>query len=87
MKISLILIPFSSSLTFVQAKGLWASTPASFGNVIKEAYPVGNGRLAGMCDEPSSSDAPLTCNSFAIWTPWSRESSLEYRLIVVWWPI
>lgn len=52
MKLSLILISSSSVLTLVQAKGLWASTPASF-DVVKESYPVGNGRLGGMHDEPS----------------------------------
>jgi hypothetical protein len=31
----------------VRCAGFWASTPASWGNIIKEAYQLGNGRLGG----------------------------------------
>jgi hypothetical protein len=30
-----------------EASGFWSSTAASYGNIIKEAYPLGNGRLGG----------------------------------------
>ena len=35
------------AVPFVESKGLWSSSPASFGDVIRQAYPIGNGRLGG----------------------------------------
>jgi len=32
----------------VESKALWSSSPASFDDVIRQAYPIGNGRLGGM---------------------------------------
>lgn len=40
----------SASLPMVAGKGLWSSSPATFENLIKETYPIGNGRLGGMSD-------------------------------------
>lgn len=31
-----------------EAKTLWSSSPAKYSNVIREAYPLGNGRLGAM---------------------------------------
>jgi hypothetical protein len=46
LSIYLISVSLSSFLAPVQAKGLWASTPAP-SDVLKNSYPVGNGRLGG----------------------------------------
>jgi hypothetical protein len=37
-----------AALPMVAGKGFWSSTPATFQHLIKETYPVGNGRLGGM---------------------------------------
>jgi hypothetical protein len=71
MKFSLILIPLSFSPTLIHAKGLWASTPAS-SDVVKDAYPVGNGRLGGARnDKPFPNDGFLTIGSYALRRSWS----------------
>ncbi|PQE28907.1 Alpha-fucosidase A protein [Rutstroemia sp. NJR-2017a BBW] len=41
LKIFMLLFPAA------EASGFWSSTAASYGNIIKEAYPLGNGRLGG----------------------------------------
>lgn len=43
----LMLLLLSPGATTVNAKALWASTPATFADVIRQAYPVGNGKLGG----------------------------------------
>jgi hypothetical protein len=37
-----------TAFPMVAGLGLWSSSPATFGNLIKETYPIGNGRLGGM---------------------------------------
>jgi hypothetical protein len=37
----------SLCLPTVLAKGLWASFPATYENIMQESYPLGNGRLGG----------------------------------------
>lgn len=49
MKLSATLVAACSLFELTNAKGFWASTPAKFSNVIKEAYLIGNGKLGGMC--------------------------------------
>lgn len=34
-------------LTTADGKSLWSSKPAQYDNIIREAYPIGNGRLGG----------------------------------------
>ncbi|RFU29356.1 hypothetical protein B7463_g6983, partial [Scytalidium lignicola] len=50
MKLSAFFISYSLSwqAVFAASKGLWASTPASFGTITQEAYFIGNGRLGAM---------------------------------------
>lgn len=40
---------FVASLTWglAEAKTLWSSTPATFPDIIRQAFPVGNGKLGG----------------------------------------
>lgn len=42
----------ATCLTFVASKTAWSSSPATWSDIIREAYPVGNGKLGGS-DEPS----------------------------------
>jgi len=37
-----------AALPLVSARVLWASVPASYSDIIRQAYPVGNGRLGGI---------------------------------------
>ncbi|KAL9107303.1 MAG: hypothetical protein Q9227_007755 [Pyrenula ochraceoflavens] len=41
---------FSATLLFslVSGKGFWSSSPAPYSDIIRQAYPVGNGRLGAM---------------------------------------
>ena len=35
-------------LVIVHGKTLWSTLPATFVDIIRTAYPIGNGQLAGM---------------------------------------
>lgn len=49
MSIRLSSILIVICIHFVQGKVFWASTPAAnWSNLIREAYPIGNGRLGGI---------------------------------------
>lgn len=67
-----------ASLPMVAGKGLWSSSPATFENLIKETYPIGNGRLGGMSDNSAGIFGFLTNPSHAIWSSRSRESGPQY---------
>lgn len=47
MKLRNLLLGAALSIKFAQSKGLWASTPAAWDGFIREAYPVGNGKMGG----------------------------------------
>ncbi|QSZ36903.1 hypothetical protein DSL72_008993 [Monilinia vaccinii-corymbosi] len=51
----------------VQGKSLWSTQPASFENIIKSAYPIGNGQLAALpFGEPGSEK--LSLNRDSLWS-------------------
>ncbi|KFY14695.1 hypothetical protein V492_02453 [Pseudogymnoascus sp. VKM F-4246] len=54
-------------LPMVVAKGLWSSTPATFENLIKETYPIGNGRLGAMPFGPPGAEK-VVLNIDSLWS-------------------
>ena len=46
--VSVLAMLFTAALPLVAGSGLWSSAPASFQDITKEAYPIGNGKLGGM---------------------------------------
>ncbi|GAB7356367.1 hypothetical protein MBLNU459_g7152t1 [Dothideomycetes sp. NU459] len=56
------------------AKGLWSSQPAAFQNVIKTAYPVGNGQLGALPFGHPGSEK-LSLNRDSLWSGGPFENS------------
>jgi hypothetical protein len=48
MKAFVAAITLFSGACLADGKGLWSSTPASWSDIVQEAYLIGNGRLGGM---------------------------------------
>jgi alpha-L-fucosidase 2 len=72
---SLLFVIISSSISLVQAKGVWASTPSS-SDVLKEAYPVGNGRMGAMSFGPPGAES-IVLNIDSLWSGGPFESSVS----------
>ncbi|KFY55223.1 hypothetical protein V497_07111 [Pseudogymnoascus sp. VKM F-4516 (FW-969)] len=51
----------------VAGLGLWSSSPATFGNLIKETYPIGNGRLGAMPFGPPGAEK-VVLNIDSLWS-------------------
>jgi alpha-L-fucosidase 2 len=72
----LFLTSLICSISLVQAKALWASTPSSV-DVLKQAYPVGNGRLGGMpFSAPGAEKVVLNIDS--LWSGGPFQSSVSF---------
>lgn len=56
------LLLFTGSLPLVTGKVLWSDSPGDYGDFIKTAFPLGNGRLGGM-SQPRTLTAPMLTNS------------------------
>lgn len=50
-----------------QAKSLWSASPANASDIIRTAYPLGNGRLGAMPFGPAGSET-LTLNFDSLWS-------------------
>lgn len=67
MKLSTTLVAACSLFGLTNAKGFWASTPATFSNVIKQAYLIGNGKLGGMVFGSAGAEK-IAINIDSLWT-------------------
>ncbi|TVY84088.1 putative alpha-fucosidase A, partial [Lachnellula suecica] len=64
----------SLSAPFVEAVSLWSSTPATFSDIIRQAYPIGNGRLGAMpFGDPGTEKVVLNIDS--LWSGGPFENS------------
>ncbi|KFY20092.1 hypothetical protein V491_03997 [Pseudogymnoascus sp. VKM F-3775] len=63
-----------ASLPMVAGKGLWSSSPATFENLIKETYPIGNGRLGAMPFGPPGAEK-VVLNIDSLWSGGPFKSS------------
>jgi hypothetical protein len=76
----LFLASLTCSISLIQAKALWASTPSS-ADVLAQAYPVGNGRLGGMpFGAPGAEKIVLNIDS--LWSGGPFESSVSFPSIL-----
>ncbi|KAL5345786.1 hypothetical protein ACLOAV_009540 [Pseudogymnoascus australis] len=62
------------ALPMVAGKGLWSSTPAAFADLIKETYPIGNGRLGAMPFGPPGAEK-VVLNIDSLWSGGPFKSS------------
>lgn len=64
--ISFVLVTCYFSV-FTMAKGLWSSSPASYSSIIRQAYPIGNGRL-GLLPFGNPGAEKLNLNIDSLWS-------------------
>lgn len=62
---------------FVNGKGFWSSSGASYSSVIQDAFPVGNGRLGGLPFTVSPGTEKVSLNVDSLWSggPFQTEVS------------
>ncbi|KAF4635120.1 hypothetical protein G7Y89_g2977 [Cudoniella acicularis] len=58
----------------VKGKSLWSSTPASWADVIRQTYPIGNGRLGAMPSGPPGAES-VVLNIDSLWSGGPFQSS------------
>ncbi|KAF2025367.1 glycoside hydrolase family 95 protein-like protein [Setomelanomma holmii] len=61
------LLPILHFTSWSQAKSLWSSSPATARDIIRMAYPLGNGRLGAMPFGPAGSET-LNLNVDSLWS-------------------
>jgi len=66
-------------------KGLWSSTPASYGDIIREAFLVGNGRLGGMSFATSPGVEKVSLNVDSLWSGGPFQSSVRETIFYFEW--
>lgn len=63
----------------VEAKTIWSHSPVSSGRIIRDAFPIGNGRLGGrLMLQFDRRHWPRY--SYAFWSTWPGKVEYEYRL-------
>jgi alpha-L-fucosidase 2 len=62
-------------LGVVDSKALWSRTPASGGRLMRDAYPLGNGRLGAMPFGPPGQEK-LNLNLDTLWNGGPFEASV-----------
>ncbi|KUJ08343.1 uncharacterized protein LY89DRAFT_789144 [Mollisia scopiformis] len=74
MKILQYLFPLCLVLLQVQSRAIWSSQPALWSDIIRQAYPIGNGRLGAMPFGPPG-DESLVLNIDSLWSGGPFENS------------
>ena len=69
---------FLATLSVAMARALWSTQPALQSDLLRQAYPVGNGRLGGMVTSTYNEDSNLMMSSYAVWSSRSGKGQLEY---------
>lgn len=66
----------------MEAESIWSTMPASGGNMLRDAYPIGNGRMGAMSLGPPGQDK-LSLNVDTLWNSGPFEATVWHAVVFV----